>query len=259
MSKTLEQIELDLDAKIPRSAVLERDGGGGRSLSYLSGHYVIDRLNKTFGPLGWDKEIQEIKEVVNKTSRGEYPAYLVKLRLTVRIPGQEKYVDTVVKEAYGYGSDKSSQNAHELAIKEAVTDALKVAAKDLGMSLGLALYSRDQENVQEEEDDRSSETSKDEVSKESKPAGARPSDSPGTAANTGADTAISAGGGSSEPSQAKIEEAIRSHVRIADKQKKLSTDAFKAHLSEKYGVAKLAELTKEQALEVLAYIREVTK
>lgn len=149
--RTIKEIEAMLDEKIPRSVVEQRDGGGGRSLSYLTAHYVIDRLNQVFGHMNWTKEIKEVKEVVNTTSRGQFPAYIVKVRLTVSIPGEEGSFTCVAKEAYGYGNDKSGQNAHELAIKEAVSDALKVAAKDFGMSMGLALYDKEQVNVEEEE------------------------------------------------------------------------------------------------------------
>jgi DNA repair and recombination protein RAD52 len=155
MSKTIQEIEKQLDEGIPRSVVSERDGGGGRKLSYLEGHYVIDRLNKVFGHLNWSKEIVEIKEVVNTTSKGTFPAYLAKVRLIIRPPhteGLTYYQENVIKEGYGYGADKSGQNAHELAIKEAVTDGLKVAAKDLGQSMGLALYDKTQENVIDDEE-----------------------------------------------------------------------------------------------------------
>jgi len=128
-----------LDAKIPREVISDRDGGGGRRLSYLEGWYVIDRLNKVFGPGGWSKEITDVRQLGTANAK---PSYIVKVRLTVIVDGT-----AVVKEGYGYGSDKSANNPHELAIKEAVTDALKVAAKDLGMSMGLALYDRSQENV----------------------------------------------------------------------------------------------------------------
>lgn len=151
--KTIEQIESELNESIPRDQISQRSGGGGKSLSYLEGWLVIDRLNKVFGPLNWDKEIVEIKELTG----GKFPAYLAKVRLTVRPPitsgednkkiySWDRYCQ---KEAYGYGSDKSANNPHELAIKEAVTDALKVAAKDLGMSMGLALYDKTQEFVED--------------------------------------------------------------------------------------------------------------
>ena len=58
--KTLIDIQNELDAPIPRSAVSQRQGGGGKSLSYLAGHYIIDRLNKIFGPLGWASKTEKM-------------------------------------------------------------------------------------------------------------------------------------------------------------------------------------------------------
>jgi hypothetical protein len=53
---------------------------------------------------------------------------------------------------YGDGTDKTNPGkAHELAIKEAVTDGLKRCAKNLGPVMGLALYDKDQTDVKEAE------------------------------------------------------------------------------------------------------------
>jgi DNA repair and recombination protein RAD52 len=249
MSKTLEQITQELDAKIPRDVVSERDGGGGRKLSYLEGWYVIDRLNQVFGPLNWSKEILDVRQVVNTTSRGEFPAYLVKVRLTVSAT-----IGHVVKEAYGYGADKSSQNAHELAIKEAVTDALKVAAKDLGMSLGLALYDKTQEFV----DDGEEKAPKASVERNAGPktaasgpkaAGEPQGIKPGPAAAPqapGSDVG-------------KLKTVIRSHVKIAIQKGILSMEGMKKYLNEKYGPDNLDALKPEVLPEVLTYVQGLTK
>jgi dTDP-4-amino-4,6-dideoxygalactose transaminase len=45
--KTYEQLVKEFDEKIPADVVATRLGGRGMKLSYLEGHYVIDRLNKT--------------------------------------------------------------------------------------------------------------------------------------------------------------------------------------------------------------------
>lgn len=236
MSKPLDQIEKELDAKIPRSAVRERDGGGGRRLSYLEGHYVIDRLNQIFGPLGWSKYITEVKEVVNKTSKGEFPAYLVKVVLNVHTSHPSGYL-SATKEAYGYGADKSGQNAHELAIKEAVTDALKVAAKDLGMSLGLALYDKNQENV----DDGETNT-----------AGDLPQDS----SPRKEVVEEAAGASATNPSSAeKLRLAIRSHVKVAIKKGTLTAERIKSHIKNNYASETLDGVGAPEDLEaILEYV-----
>lgn len=252
MSRTLEMIESELDAKIPRSAVAERDGGGGRRLSYLEGFYVIDRLNKIFGPTGWTKEILDVRQVENATKNGVFPAYLVKVRLSIHVSTDSAL--HAVKEAYGYGSDKSSQNAHELAIKEAVTDALKVAAKDLGMSLGLALYDKTQENVDDDEEDQ-------EVKQvvQSKPISpkvvAKAVESPSSSAGAPTSTA----GSDSGPSAEKLRAVIRSHVSAAIKKGVLTMDGMKGYLSDKHGAVTLDELHIERLTQVLEHVQTLTK
>lgn len=146
MNKTQEQLITELDAKIPRDAIASRQGGGASKLSYLEGWYVIDRLNKTIGQGNWaytaDAQVAHV-DVENKSVH-----YTAKVRLAVKFPSGE----TTEFSDYGYGdgSDKYKiGKAHELAIKEAVTDGIKRCAKNLGMSLGLALYDKTQENVEE--------------------------------------------------------------------------------------------------------------
>lgn len=223
MSKSVIDIEKELDDKIPRDVVSLRDGGGGRKLSYLEGWYVIDRLNKVFGPLNWAKEILDVRLL-----EGSKPAYLVKVRLTVK-NGHEIYT---VKEGYGYGSDKGPNNPHELAIKEAVTDALKVAAKDLGMSMGLALYDKSQENV-------------DDTKEESAVANAKPITPKPTVAAQGDLQTLS--------------DAIKSYFKVAEAQKRLSKENFRNAFLGEHGAAKVDELTKEQMELVLIKLKDLTK
>lgn len=232
MSRTKIEIDSMLDEKIPRSVVSERDGGGGRKLSYLEGWYVIDRLNRIFGPTGWSKNILEIREVVNKTPRGEFPAYLVKLALTIHNEGYP-----IVKEAYGYGSDKSPQNAHELAIKEAVTDALKVAAKDLGMSLGLALYDKTQEFVDDEEIVQNNGTAPDTKSvSKTIVAEAQPPNLPTLADD-------------------KKRELIRSYFSAAVKKGVTTLPEMQQYLQGEFSVQKLDDAPKESLDMILAYVK----
>lgn len=245
MSDALKQIQESLDKKIPGSVVETRDGGGGRQLSYLSGFYVTKRLNEVFGSLGWSKEVLEIKEIENKVSRGGkemiFPAYLAKVRLTILA------AQPIIKEAYGYGSDKSGLNAHELAIKEAVTDATKVAAKDLGMSLGLALYDKEQEYVDHESEETKSSPP---VAKASKP---RSQGSSVERAPSSAQAPQGAAAGSASP-----ESTIRDMVGIAIAKKRLgSKDEFRDYLTTKYSVKLLAELTEDQKVEVIQYLKGV--
>ncbi len=226
-----------LNEKIPRDVVSIRDGGGGRRLSYLEGHYVIDRLNKVFGAMGWSKEITDVRLL-----EGSKPSYLVKVRLTALVEGLAS-----VKEAYGYGSDKSGLNPHELAIKEAVTDALKVAAKDLGMSMGLALYDKTQENVEDGEQ---------ETVKPKPPVVRDPSVPYGTIKGEAfVEAAASTPKGPEGPSEIdKLRLYIQNASKLAMKRGK-TLEEIKLGLKQGLGIDKLSDVVeKDKLMEVKKYI-----
>lgn len=143
--KKLDQVETLLNEAIPRDVVREREGGGRSKLSYLEGHYVIDRLNKVFGPLGWasDANITLVHE--GKVNDKYVAHYVAKVRIVAEVDGLRTEHNDY---GYGDGMDRSNPGkAHELAVKEAVTDGIKRCAKNFGMSMGLALYDKDQTNV----------------------------------------------------------------------------------------------------------------
>lgn len=142
---TLEQIKADriavraaLDSNIPREAVKNREQAGVK-LSYLETWYVIDRLNQVLGTENWSHQVLTLTKLEE-----DKPTYMAHVRLTANIGGM-----ITVKDGIGYGTGKGKYNAHEMAIKEAESDALKRAAKNLGRSLGLALYDKSQEFVED--------------------------------------------------------------------------------------------------------------
>lgn len=144
--KTYEQITSELDAKIPRDAVSLRESGFGKKLSYLEGHYVINRLNQVLGQGNWGYEIKSLN-LVHSTE--ETVHYISQISFYAILGDRAPLQFTDV----GYGDGKDRNNigkAHELATKEAVTDGLKRCAKNLGMSMGLALYNKEQTDVEDE-------------------------------------------------------------------------------------------------------------
>lgn len=145
MNKELNEVIKQLDADLSRSAVKSRSQGGA-ALSYVDTYYVIKRLNECFGNLGWDSETVDMVLVSNP---GDKAAYRAKVRITAIVATGDGGYMKVCKEGTGWGSDKSTNNAHEMACKEAESDALKRAAMKFGMSLGLALYDKSQENVED--------------------------------------------------------------------------------------------------------------
>lgn len=151
LSSTNDKIISELDSKIPATAVRERSGGNGMRLSYLEGHYVIDRLNKLFGQGNWSHQVRELKTCHVSTEpddKGRFHcSYYAVIALELKFPDGTEAVFSDV--GYGEGMDRLPTKCHELAVKEAVTDGIKRCAKSLGMSMGLALYSKDQENVED--------------------------------------------------------------------------------------------------------------
>lgn len=152
------ELQVLLDQPIPRSVVSTREAGRGEKLDYLQGWYVIDRLNKIFGSLGWGKSVEIIEKEKEKTLDkygNDMYVYTVVVKVTLELYSENSRYSYVQKEDIGSCqgiSKKSFGDALEMAYKGAVTDTLKRCAKDLGMSMGLALYSKEQEFVVDDEE-----------------------------------------------------------------------------------------------------------
>lgn len=151
MSKTAVQTELD--ANIPEGAVHTRSQAG-RDLSYLETWYVIDRLNQVLGQGNWGYQTVKLDKVFEgKTEQYSGEVYATSYTAQVSLFATFENGRTVVFSDVGYGDGTDKKNpgkAHELAVKEAVSDGLKRAAKNLGRSMGLALYDKTQEFVGED-------------------------------------------------------------------------------------------------------------
>lgn len=262
MSRTIEQIRAELDAKIPRDVIAQRDGGG-RKLSYLEGHYVIDRLNQVLGQGNWAYEAEEMRLVFEGPIEGRGGAsfnvsYIARVRLTASIDGLRV---TFTDYGYGDGMDKGNPGkAHELAVKEATTDGIKRCAKSLGMSLGLALYSKDQENVSEESDG--------EERQAPKPTGSGPRQAPkedrgsvaGYANGPAAPVPASSEGSSGIPAEPPKERTelngmIAKMSAVVIGKRLITLEALKTDLTAKYGTFKKEDLKDEQAREVYGALR----
>ena len=144
-----------LDAKIPRDVIKQREGGGKFKLDYLEGWYVIARLNEVFGQGNWEyaSQVEKLYEGVVQGKFGDsyYTSYSAQVTLSVMVDPEFGTKATFTDYGFGDGSDKNNPGkAHELAIKEAVTDGIKRCAKNLGMSFGLALYDKSREFVEDE-------------------------------------------------------------------------------------------------------------
>ncbi len=136
-----------LSAKLSPDVVKARKQGGA-SVSYIEGWHAIAEANRIFGFDAWARETVDIRLVsererkigADKARDGWSVSYVVKVRITV---------DGVMREGVGagHGIDADLGQAHESAIKEAETDAMKRALMTFGNPFGLALYDKDRTNV----------------------------------------------------------------------------------------------------------------
>jgi len=141
-----------LAAKLSPSSVKSRQQGGSK-VSYIEGWHAIAEANRIFGFDNWTRETLDIKCVSEKEreigaskSPGWGVTYLCKVRVVV---------DGVAREGCGagHGIDRDLGQAHESAIKEAETDAMKRALMTFGNPFGLALYDKTQSNVGDDTDE----------------------------------------------------------------------------------------------------------
>lgn len=156
MKLTSEQIAA-LSAALPASAVKDRKQGGSK-VSYIEGWHVIAEANRIFGFGAWQREtvmLDCVSQRERKIGRDQSErdgwgvTYVARVRVTVH----DDDGNAVVREGCGagHGIDADIGQAHESALKEAETDAMKRAMMTFGNPFGLALYDKERRNV---EDDR---------------------------------------------------------------------------------------------------------
>ena len=117
--------------------IAKRQGGGGKSLSYLESWDVKAHLIRIFGFGGWSWNVLKAELAFEEQNeRGNWNVgYKVIGRLNIHQLGCE-YTEAAV----GSASLSQRGEAHDMAIKTAESDALKRAAINLGDQFGLSLY-----------------------------------------------------------------------------------------------------------------------
>jgi len=236
MSKTLQQVQEELNANLPRSIVKTRDAGHGRTLDYLSNFDVKKSLNDILGIGMWAYEIKDLTCVHNGVIKDRFnkdiysTSYVAKVRAVFQLGSGclTEFIDV----GFGNGTDKADPGKpHELASKEAVSDALKRCACNLGMRLGLALYDKDQNFVIEEE--------------EKKPVIVNSSGN-GVEATTAPLSVISPD---------KYIKSIVATSKVLVAQGKANVDDLKSLMKNQYGTDNKDDLTAEQASAFLAQLK----
>jgi hypothetical protein len=142
-----------LAAPLNRAHVQTRSQAG-RPLSYLEGWVAIQEANRIFGFDGWQRETIELRcvaenqrQIGRDQKRGWGVTYIAKVR--IRLGSQAIGMVALVREGCGagHGIDIDLGLAHESALKEAETDAMKRALMTFGNPFGLALYDKQQRQV----------------------------------------------------------------------------------------------------------------
>jgi DNA recombination protein Rad52 len=125
----------------PLDPAVVKPAGNGVKGDYIEGWHAINEANRIFGFDGWSytTELKEVSQLTNQNGNIEI-GYICKC--TVEALG-------VTRQDIGYGSGaaKKAGDAHEGAVKEAVTDALKRCLRSYGNVFGLALYDKSRANV----------------------------------------------------------------------------------------------------------------
>lgn len=137
-----------LDAPLDPRRVMGRAGSGGKTLSYLQTHDVKRTANKIFGYDGWSYDVEEIvclgeEPFKNRNGKeGIRVGYRATVSVQVHLGEKSCYRSDV-----GYGDameyNGSKITPHELASKEAVSDAIKRCLSSWGDQFGLVLYGAD--------------------------------------------------------------------------------------------------------------------
>ena len=135
-----------LNAPTPKEFIKTRQGKGGKQFSYVEVGYVINQLNRTFGPLNWSFQVTERGETQRKIDSKAEGEVWVYGELTIH------------DHAKGYKMVKGQYGQHPVypnvpyadALKSAESDALKKAASLVGIALDVFWKSLDiQEPVRE--------------------------------------------------------------------------------------------------------------
>jgi len=140
-----------LAAPLDRANVRQREQGRGK-VAYLEGWQVIAEANRIFGFDGWQRQtiaVRCVAQAERPIGRDQKPGwgvtYTARVRVTVTAGGRPPLIRE--GSGAGHGIDVDLGQAHESAIKEAETDAMKRALMTFGNPFGLALYDKQQRQV----------------------------------------------------------------------------------------------------------------
>jgi hypothetical protein len=145
-----------LSAPLDRALVSSREQGRSK-VNYLQSWVVISEANRIFGFDGWQRQtlfsrcIAQAERLIGAKGTGREQksgwgvTYIARVRITVSAGCH----GLLIREGTGagHGIDTDLGLAHDSAIMEAETDAMKRALMTFGNPFGLALYDKSQRQV----------------------------------------------------------------------------------------------------------------
>jgi DNA recombination protein Rad52 len=139
-----------LNQPLDKKNVKQRKGSAGKQLSYIEAWHAIAEANRIFGFSNWNRTLKSL-ECVDQGKRsdgksGYIAHYIATVRIIVHTEGASRVIS---REGTGYGNSYgfTQGEAHEVAAKEAESDAMKRALMTFGNPFGLALYDKAQTQV----------------------------------------------------------------------------------------------------------------
>jgi DNA recombination protein Rad52 len=140
-----------LAAPLDRANVRQREQGRGK-VAYVEGWFAVAEANRIFGFDGWQRQtiaVRCVAQAERQIGRDQKPGWGVTYTARVRVTVTAGGLTPLIREGSGagHGIDVDLGQAHESALKEAETDAMKRALMTFGNPFGLALYDKAQRQV----------------------------------------------------------------------------------------------------------------
>jgi hypothetical protein len=140
-----------LSAPLDRANVRQREQGRGK-VAYVEGWFAVAEANRIFGFDGWQRQtiaVRCVAQAERPIGRDQKPGWGVTYTARVRVTVTAGGLTPLIREGSGagHGIDVDLGQAHESALKEAETDAMKRALMTFGNPFGLALYDKAQRQV----------------------------------------------------------------------------------------------------------------
>lgn len=148
--EALKLIFAELDKPLDQKHV--KPPAPGKYGEYIEGWHAIAEANRILGFDGWSYCVDRMEKTAEYVTQDKYGNDQHRVGYMAIVAVQTSYLGVSRQDVgHGSGASKSLEDAHEGAMKEAVTDALKRALRTLGHPFGLALYDKTKTHVVDSE------------------------------------------------------------------------------------------------------------